>query len=329
MKLDRRTLLKIPAFAAAAPALLETGLEAAGRELQPTRLEGELRFGVMGDSGSGDQAQFDIAAAMERWRKQNPWNLVLALGDNVYENGESEYFDSKWVDVYRPMLDDGVRIHSTLGNHDVRNAGGRHQVGEEAFGFVDKQDQYALPAGPTLEDGKRMARFISLNSNRWIDAADSGGLAVERLQDELREQLREVDRYRWNIVFLHHPIHCETKSFFGIPRGHGSNGDLQEILEPLLVEHGVDLVLAGHDHFYQKLKPVGGVHHLVSGAAGKLRGGADKNDKNVVKSIEEHHFLDVSLSADALRYQAIDPAGRRIDAREIRKPGVQRRKKAA
>jgi len=329
MKLDRRTLLKIPAFAAATPALLETGLEAAGRELQPKRLEGELRFGVMGDSGSGDQAQLEVAAAMERWRKQNPWSHVLALGDNVYENGETEHFDSKWVDVYRPMLDDGVKIHATLGNHDVRNADGRLQVGEEAFGFVDNQDQYQLPAGPTLPDGKRMARFISLNSNRWIDAADQGGAAVARLQDELREQLREVDKYRWNIVFFHHPIHCEIKRIFGIPRGHGPNKELREILEPLLIEHGVDLVMTGHDHFYQKLKPVGGVHHLVSGAAGKLRGGADKDDKNVVKSIEEHHFLDVSLTADKLSYQAIDPAGRRIDAREIRKPDAKRRRRAA
>lgn len=328
MKLDRRTLLKIPALAAAAPALLETGLQAAEQEVQPVRFDGELHFGVMGDSGSGDQAQFDVAASMERWRKQNPWSLVLALGDNVYENGETEYFDSKWVDVYRPMLDDGVRIHSTLGNHDVRNADGREQVGEEAFGFLDNRDQYEISAGPTLDDGSQLARFICLNSNRWIEAAEAGGAEIGRLQDELREQLRRIDDYRWNIVFFHHPIHCEIKKIFGIPRGHGSSDALQETLEPMLVEHGVDLVLTGHDHFYQKIKPIGGVHHVVSGAAGKLRSGADKKDDKVVKSIEELHFLDVSLSAQKLTYQAIDTAGRRIDSREIRKPAAQGSKAA-
>ena len=316
--LDRRTILKLPLLGAAVPAAIERGLAAPA--VQPVRLPGLLRFGVMGDSGSGDAEQFAVAARMRAWHADHPWEHVLALGDNVYENGEPEYFDSKFVDVYSELLEDNVPIRSTLGNHDVRWRDGRDQVREEAFGFLDRSDQYEFEAGPEAADGKRLARFICLNSNRWLDAADDGGTALLRLQDQLREQLRESDRYRWNIVYLHHPLHSYVKKTFGIKRGHGSSPELQEGLEPLLKDHGVDLVMAGHDHFYQKIKPVDGVHHLISGAAGKLRGGLKRSDK-VEYGALENHFMDMSLDEDALRYQAIGSDGSMIHRGRIDKRG--------
>lgn len=323
--LDRRTVLKLPLLGAAVPAAVERGL--ATPLMKPAPLPGLLRFGVMGDGGSGNEDQMAVARKMREWHAENRWQHVVALGDNVYENGEPEYFDSKFVDVYRELLDDGVEIRSTLGNHDVRWRDGRDQVREEAFGFVDRQDQYEFAAGPELADGKRLARFICLNSNRWLDAADDGGTELLRLQDEVREQLREVDRYRWNIVYLHHPIHSHVKRSFGIKRGHGSSKELQTGLEPLLMEHGVDLVMAGHDHFYQKIKPVGGVHHLISGAAGKLRGGLKKGGA-VEHGALELHFMDMSLDEDALRYQAIGADGSMIHRGRIDKRAAKRRKAA-
>jgi hypothetical protein len=213
MRLDRRDFLKLPLAAAAAPMLLQPGIAAAKESRIPKKdLPGSLRFCVMGDSGSGDASQMRIAEQMKNWHSQVDWKHVVMLGDNVYENGEPEYFDSKYVDIYRPMFDTGLKFHGTLGNHDVRHRDGRDMLAEEAFGFIDGQDEYEFAAGPQTEDGKQLARFICLNSNRWLNAIESGSKAeIARLVDQLRERLRASDKYGWNILYLHHPMHSHVK----------------------------------------------------------------------------------------------------------------------
>lgn len=327
MNLNRRTILKLPLLGAAASAVIEQGVSAS--LAKPKKLPGLLQFGVMGDSGSGNADQMRVAARMHERHAESPWKFVVALGDNVYEDGEAKYFESKFIDVYHDLLSANVPIRSTLGNHDVRYRGGREQVLEEGFGYIDQQDQYEFAAGPKTADGKDLARFICLNSNRWIEAVDAGGRELAMIQDELREQLRRVDRYRWNIVYLHHPIHSHVKSTFGISRGHGATEQLQHGLERLLSEHGVDLVMTGHDHFYQKIKPVQGVHHLISGAAGKLRGGVKTKHKAIEHGAREFHFMDMSLDEDALHYQAIGDDGSLVHAGRIDKPDAAKRSAAA
>jgi hypothetical protein len=320
----RRTLLQLPLLAGAA---LEQTLQAAEAQLQPELgLPGLLRFGVMGDSGSGDSGQLRIASRMRSWHAQQPWEFVAMMGDNVYENGEPEYFDSKFVDVYQDMLAQGVPFHATLGNHDVRHRDGRDMVQEEAFGFVGRRPEYEFLAGPTLTDGKRLARFVCLNTNDWIDAIEGQDRKTQaRLVGSLRSRLRESDKSRWNIFYFHQPIHSfVASSFFGLLRGgHGGSEALQQVLEPEIRDYA-DLVIAGHDHFYQKIRAQHSVHHLISGAAGKIRKGCDISNPQVESGHEEYHFMDFSLSEDSLHYQAINDRGQRIHSGRIDKRGARR-----
>ena len=325
MSITRRELLKSTLLAGGAAALggavrLDAAEPAPG---------GLLRFGVMGDGGSGSDAQLQVAARMLESHRNAPWEFALTLGDNVYENGEPEFFDSKFVDVYRPLLDDGVRIHASLGNHDVRTRGGRDQIAEEAFGFVDGKDEYEFAAGPETADGKQLARFICLNSTRWVEAVDEGDKReLVQLRGALRERLREVDKYRWNVVYMHHPVHAFVKKTFGFSRGHGSSRELQAALEPILVEHGVDLALAGHEHFYQKIRPQQGVHHLISGGAGKLRDGVKRKHDDVAFAAVEYHFLEVDLDEDSLRFRAVDDMGGTLHRGAIEKGAAAKRQAA-
>jgi hypothetical protein len=321
MQFDRRTILKLPLLAAAAPEALEQGLAQA---LGPAAdVPGLLRFAALGDSGSGKPAQLRVAEqmnALHRRRKQDPWSFALMMGDNIYENGEPKYFDDKFIDVYRQLMDDGVNFRATLGNHDIRHNDGRDQVLEPAFGYEGRQDEYAFSAGPTLENGKQLARFLCLNSTRWVRAIEAGDTGeVAKLRDRLREQLRESDKYQWNIAYFHHPLYSHVKTFAGIiPRGHGPNERLREILEPE-IDETVDVVLAGHEHFYQKIRPQRGVHHIISGAAGKTRQGVDKKHPNVEFASQDYHFMDLSLSAQTLYYQAVNDSGLKIHSGTIAK----------
>lgn len=324
MSIRRRTILQLPLIASAAFA---QGLRAAEKQVTPQLgLPGKLRFGVMGDSGSGKAGQLRVAARMRQWHANQPWEFIAMMGDNIYENGEPKYFDSKFVDVYRDMLDQGVQFRATLGNHDVRHREGRDMVQEEAFGFVDRQPEYAFSAGPTLPNGKRLARFICLNTNDWVAAIEAQDRKrQDHLLGALREKLRDAEKSHWNIFYFHQPLYSFVKpGLLGIiPRGHGGSEALRHLLEPEIRGYA-DLVIAGHDHFYQKVKPQFGVHHLVSGAAGKVRKGCDVSHSQVESGIEEFHFMDFSVDVDSLHYQAINDRGQRIHAGQIEKRGAKR-----
>ena len=67
-------------------------------------------------------------------------------------------------------------------------------------------------------------------------------------------------------MFFHHPLYSSGAS-------HGSDTALRDQLEPLFIKYGVDAVFAGHEHFYERIKPQKGIYYFVSGGAAKLRKG--------------------------------------------------------
>ena len=91
---------------------------------------------------------------------------------------------------------------------------------------------------------------------------------------------------------------------------------MREILEPILVKHGVDLVLAGHEHFYERLKPQKGIHYFISGGAAKLReGNVTVGTGLTAKAFDtDNHFLLMEIAGDELYYQAISRTGKTFDS---------------
>ncbi len=288
-----------------------------------------LRFGVIGDSGTGDERQRSVARAMDRWQAAHPWEFVLMAGDNIYEDGKPEYFDAKFKLPYKALLDRGVRFHAALGNHDRVHPSARlgcAQVEDPAFGFLDRRDEYVLEEGPVI-GGKRLARILVLNSNAWIDQYVDGkndatacrGTTEDRLA-QLKGWLKQSGRYHWNILLLHHPLYSHV-IFSGLFGGHGSSKRLREILEPLL-KNRANVVFAGHDHYYQRIKPQQGIHHFVVGGAAKLRFGGNSRHRNVAYGARRKHFLDVELTRGELKFKAVDENGQVFDSGSIVRPGA-------
>ena len=79
-----------------------------------------LKFGVLGDFGTGKREQYELAEQMARVRAQFPFELVLTVGDNLYGGATAAGLRSKFEKPYKPLLDAGVKFYASLGNHDAR-----------------------------------------------------------------------------------------------------------------------------------------------------------------------------------------------------------------
>lgn len=246
--------------------------------------DGSVRFAVIGDTGSGTAKQHDVGDMMVKYRALFPFEFVLMMGDNMYGGEAPQDFEKKFAEPYRALLDDKVKFYATLGNHDQAL-----QVNYQNFNMNGKE-YYRFKKGNIA--------FYSLNSN-YMDKKQ-----VKWLEDELAKDTSE-----WKICFFHHPPYSSAKA-------HGSDGQLREVVEPIFVKYGVNVVLTGHDHVYERIKPQKGIYYFVSGAGGKLRTGdisqtSDLTEKSYDRDL---HFMLFEVAGDQMYFQAISRTGETIDS---------------
>ena len=72
--------------------------------------------------------------------------------------------------------------------------------------------------------------------------------------------------HKWKIAYMHHPMYSSGMR-------HGPKPPLRAALEPLFARTGVDVVFAGHEHFYERMRPQGGIVYIIQGGSAKLRKG--------------------------------------------------------
>ncbi len=252
-----------------------------------------IKFAVIGDSGRGSPPQYEVAAQMEAYRQRFPFTFVLMNGDNIYEGPATrDDYREKFERPYKPLLDAGVTFHAVLGNHDdpaERDYPPFNMGGARYYTF--KPDSGVLSTLTTD------VRFFALDSTS-IDAAQRAWIARELSRSDAR----------WKICFLHHPLYTSGR--------YGLNARwMKWQLESLFVNHGVDVVFAGHEHIYQRIAPQQGVLYFVSGGGGSLRRGDARPAEFVARSLDtDFHFMLVEIVGDALYFQAITRRGDTADA---------------
>ena len=278
-----------------------------------------IEFAVIGDSGTGDDHQKAVASQMVAFHNHNqnhPWKFILMLGDNIYPDGDPKDFDKKFKNIYKNL---NVPFHATLGNHDrEKETFAKKQVKDPAFGYVGQKDEYEFHEGPRI-GGKQLARFICLNSDAW-----KAGEELSSRKKDLDGWLSKSSDYHWNFVFFHHPIYSFAYPKYPFGRlirrwGHGSDKKLRKRWEQGFIDGGIDIVLSGHDHFYQKIKKQNGIHYFVSGGAGKIRKGIKKNHSEVEFGKVTYHFLHFEVSEKEVRFAAVDKDGKIFHQGCIRK----------
>jgi len=274
-----------------------------------------LRFAVIGDSGTGDEHQYLIAQRMAEWHGKLPFSLVLMLGDNIYGGtfgwggGDDKDFATKFDQPYEALLTRGVVFRAALGNHDLRHRDGLDMVDSyDRFHIEHPNGYYSFTAG-RQNDGAPLVEFFVLNTVR-LEKDKEDPMQLEWLQRALGES-----RARWRIVYGHHPLHSTG-------RRHGADERMRAKLEPLFfasAQPRVHVVLAGHDHIYQRFQPQNGVAYFVCGSSGKLRRGNAEPDSNVAAvNDREHVFMMWEATPDELRFRAINEHGVAFDCGVLR-----------
>jgi len=215
------------------------------------------RFIVIGDLGTGRSGQFDVAARMAERARQDGLDYWLTTGDNIYNDGVESIDDPQWLTKFEKAYADSslqVPIYATLGNHDHRGS----VQAQVDYGRRNKNWKMEAPYytfSRTLADGTKV-QFFAIDSTPIHRELEGTAAQLAWLDDELTKS-----EARWKIVFGHHPLYGHHPT-----RGHDKA--MIANFEPLFVKHGVDVYFAGHDHTLEMLKPVNGVHYVISGAAG-------------------------------------------------------------
>ncbi len=254
-------------------------IEAPNQFLAMPDVPGATIFALIGDSGSGDQAQKEVANAMVRYfTTARRFRFVLMLGDNLYDDD----YQGEFSVPYQGLLERGVLFYATLGNHDRELE--QHY---KPFHMTDRL-YFAFTEGN--------ARFVVLNSNHPRD----------------RAQLTWLDTAfgntgtKWRISFFHHPLYSSGD------HAEESRDVIRPALEPALVANGVHVVFSGHDHLYERIAPQQGIRYFVSGGGGRNLYGFHKSAFDEVGS-SEHHFMVVEIAGDQMFFEAITPQGRTLD----------------
>ena len=257
------------------------GLVAGATELP--NLSDSLKFAAIGDNGTGDREQYDVANQMTKLHATFPFELVIMLGDNMYGGQSPGDFVKKFEQPYAALLKANVQFQASLGNHDrPSNVSYKpyNMNGQRYYTFVRKQVRF-FALDTTLMDKKQLD---------WLETA-------------LRDS-----RAEWKICYFHHPLYSDGGR-------HGSSVDLRLLVEPILVRHGVDVVFSGHDHVYERLKPQKGIYYFVSGAAGQLRkGNMRPNTETAALFDQDQSFMAVEVAGADMHFQAISRSGKVVDA---------------
>lgn len=248
-----------------------------------------VKLAVIGDCGTGGKGQYQIAQEMLAYHAQFPFDFVLMLGDNIYGSESAGDFKRKFAEPYAGLLTLGVTFYASLGNHDGTN--------ERLY-------------KPFHMDGKRYYSFKKANT--LFLALDSNYMNPEQL-DWIKQQLSGSDA-RWKICFFHHPLYSDGKM-------HGPDLDLRKQLEPLFVQYGVALVLAGHEHFYERVQPQKGIYYFILGNSGQLRFHNIKPSAEMAKGFDtDQAFALMEIAGDDLYFQTISRSGATVDSGVLHHP---------
>jgi 3',5'-cyclic AMP phosphodiesterase CpdA len=261
----------------------EARSQTAGLRIVLPNRSNSVRFAVIGDMGTGNKEQYEVGQQMALAHQRFPFDFVLMLGDNIYGGKTLADYRRKFEDVYKPLTDEGVKFYASLGNHD------------------DSNEKFYKPFNMNGQRYYRLRKsgvdFFALDST-YMDPSQ-----MKWLKRELA-----ASGSGWKICFFHHPLYSDAKY-------HGPDMDLRARLEPIFEKFGVRVVLSGHEHVYERIKPHGNIFYFVMGNAGQLRPHDLKPSEDTAEGFDtDQAFMLVEIAADSFYFQTISRTGKTVDS---------------
>ncbi|MCW2926260.1 MAG: hypothetical protein JWM86_228 [Thermoleophilia bacterium] len=247
---------------------------------------GAQNYAVIGDFGEGSVEERRIAALVKRMAPSR----VLTVGDNVYPTGrESDWqrgFDP--VDMYGEMVKT-TPFMPTLGNHDYYNYDLTPYF--RRFPHLQGTPYYTWTSGE--------AQFFVLDTEQRLDGSSS---QLAWLGAQLAQS-----KSKFKVVYLHRPPYSSANA--------EPTPAWRDDLHALLKARGVQLVIAGHEHSYERSHAIDGVTYMVTGG-----GGADlypfRGEQPAWSAYRtmKHHFLQLAIEANRIVVRAVDQHGATFDS---------------
>jgi hypothetical protein len=234
-------------------------------------------FLIYGDDRSDDVSH----AAVVRALRDAPSDFLVHTGDFV-EDGSHPSEWQTFFDIEEPLLRERC-VFACVGNHELLEAQGTSFL--RYFGPSPSASEDAGDSPPKLYGSVRWGdtRFFMLNGmDAWTTSSEK-----EWLEDELRKADHEPG-LAWRFVVVH----------FG-PWSSGPHGPNRKLLDAgipaMLRAHGVDLVLSGHDHIFERGED-NGIRYIVSGGGGAPLYRNVSPLPSTIKVEPTYHFIEATVT---------------------------------
>lgn len=258
-----------------------------------------VRFAVIGDYGQGDQNAADVAALVKSWQP----DFIITVGDNNYPSGAAETIDANigqfyheyiypYIGTYGPGADQN-RFFPTIGNHDWDT--NQAQAYFDYFTLPGNERYYDFTWGPI--------HFFAVNS----DSREPDGVSRISVQAQWLRDGLAASTAPWKVVFFHHP-----------PYSSGLHGPVDWMRWPF-AEWGADVLMAGHDHVYERLT-VDGIPLFINGVGGgPIYYFVETDPRSQVRFRDDYGAMLVIADAAQMTFQFITRRGVAIDTYQLTK----------
>ena len=205
----------------------------------------KIRVWILGDSGTGNQDARDVRDAYYTFTGNVHTDLWVMVGDNAYSDGKDSEYQDNLFEIYPTMLSKSV-LWPAFGNHDGHSANSQTESGPfyDIFTLPRNGEAGGVPSGTEAYYSFNFANihFICLNSHD-IDR-DTNSAMLQWLAQDLSQNTLD-----WTIAYWHHPPYTKGS--------HDSDSEnrlieMRENALPILESFGVDLVIGGHSHSYER-----------------------------------------------------------------------------
>lgn len=223
--------------------------------LPPDDTKRKLRFMALGDCGNNSSNQVNVKNSFINYIGNNELDAMLLLGDNAYNSGTDEEYQSGFFDIYKDDLLKYYKLYPAPGNHEY--ASNSANTGRRDMGY---HNAFTVPQnGEAGGEPSRVMTYYSYNVGDVhfvsLDSYGKDDVNTTKMYDTLGAQATWLKKdlaantKKWTVVYFHHPPYTKTS--------HNSDDeqDLAAIREnfiQILERYGVDLVLCGHAHAYER-----------------------------------------------------------------------------